>query len=227
MDRISRRSQEGIWFGDHWITFLLFADDVVLLDLRDLRQECLCLRGRSLNILGSCSRMREDRNGLSCKINNVITWDSGVYWCESRGGGASSMVVNISGSVILQSPVLPVMEGHDLTLSCQSKTPPSNPSAAFYKDGSLIRTDEQISVQTFQLLSDCTDCNELQKGENQLSNWCAPFTKLIFFLNIEVKIQEILFVVCTASTGNEIMFQYNPNKIRHTTRGTQIQFKVD
>uniref|UniRef100_A0A3B3HV32 Reverse transcriptase domain-containing protein n=1 Tax=Oryzias latipes TaxID=8090 RepID=A0A3B3HV32_ORYLA len=33
MDRISRRSQgpEGIWFGDHRISSLLFADDVVLL----------------------------------------------------------------------------------------------------------------------------------------------------------------------------------------------------
>ncbi|KAK3525226.1 hypothetical protein QTP86_024956 [Hemibagrus guttatus] len=33
MDRISRRSQglEGVWFGDHRISSLLFADDVVLL----------------------------------------------------------------------------------------------------------------------------------------------------------------------------------------------------
>ena len=33
MDRTSRRSQgpEGVWFGSHWIPFLLFADDVVLL----------------------------------------------------------------------------------------------------------------------------------------------------------------------------------------------------
>uniref|UniRef100_A0A671XIN0 Reverse transcriptase domain-containing protein n=1 Tax=Sparus aurata TaxID=8175 RepID=A0A671XIN0_SPAAU len=33
MDRISRRSHgpEGIWFGSHWISSLLFADDVVLL----------------------------------------------------------------------------------------------------------------------------------------------------------------------------------------------------
>ena len=33
MDRISRSSQglEGIWFGSHWISSLLFADDVVLL----------------------------------------------------------------------------------------------------------------------------------------------------------------------------------------------------
>uniref|UniRef100_A0A3P9I175 Reverse transcriptase domain-containing protein n=1 Tax=Oryzias latipes TaxID=8090 RepID=A0A3P9I175_ORYLA len=42
MDRISRRSQgpEGIWFGDHRISSLLFADDVVLLasSNRDLQR---------------------------------------------------------------------------------------------------------------------------------------------------------------------------------------------
>uniref|UniRef100_A0A3Q3BHV1 Ig-like domain-containing protein n=1 Tax=Kryptolebias marmoratus TaxID=37003 RepID=A0A3Q3BHV1_KRYMA len=42
------------------------------------------------------------------------------------------------GSVILQSPVLPVMEGHDVTLSCQSKDKPSNLPAAFFKDGVFI-----------------------------------------------------------------------------------------
>ncbi|XP_065325896.1 uncharacterized protein LOC134623189, partial [Pelmatolapia mariae] len=42
-------------------------------------------------------------------------------------------------SVILQSPVLPVMEGDDVTLLCETKTTPSNLPAAFYKDGSLIR----------------------------------------------------------------------------------------
>jgi len=45
------------------------------------------------------------------------------------------------GPVILQSPVLPVMEGHDVTLHCKTKTTPSNLPAAFYKDGSLIRTE--------------------------------------------------------------------------------------
>uniref|UniRef100_A0A3Q4H916 Ig-like domain-containing protein n=1 Tax=Neolamprologus brichardi TaxID=32507 RepID=A0A3Q4H916_NEOBR len=69
--------------------------------------------------------------GSSCKITMMLH-DSGVYWCESREGP-------ISGSVILQSPVLPVMEGDDVTLLCKTKTTPSNLPAAFYKDGSLIR----------------------------------------------------------------------------------------
>uniref|UniRef100_A0A669DFZ2 Ig-like domain-containing protein n=1 Tax=Oreochromis niloticus TaxID=8128 RepID=A0A669DFZ2_ORENI len=78
--------------------------------------------------------------GSSCNIT-VFQLDSGVYWCESREGPISNMV-NLTvtgGSVILQSPVLPVMEGDDVTLLCKTKTTPSNLPAAFYKDGSLIR----------------------------------------------------------------------------------------
>ncbi|XP_076738737.1 Fc receptor-like protein 4 isoform X2 [Maylandia zebra] len=78
--------------------------------------------------------------GSSCN-NNVFLSDSGVYWCESREGPISNMV-NLTvtgGSVILQSPVLSVMEGDDVTLLCKTKTTPSNLPAAFYKDGSLIR----------------------------------------------------------------------------------------
>ncbi|KAL4008086.1 hypothetical protein ACER0C_001938 [Sarotherodon galilaeus] len=79
--------------------------------------------------------------GSSCNITYIFTLDSGVYWCESREGPISNMV-NLTvtgGSVILQSPVLPVMEGDDVTLLCKTKTTPSNLPAAFYKDGSLIR----------------------------------------------------------------------------------------
>uniref|UniRef100_A0A669E0X3 Ig-like domain-containing protein n=1 Tax=Oreochromis niloticus TaxID=8128 RepID=A0A669E0X3_ORENI len=79
--------------------------------------------------------------GSTCNISGVLQLDSGVYWCESREGPISNMV-NLTvtgGSVILQSPVLPVMEGDDVTLLCKTKTTPSNLPAAFYKDGSLIR----------------------------------------------------------------------------------------
>ncbi|CAI5660738.1 unnamed protein product [Oreochromis niloticus] len=75
-----------------------------------------------------------------CNINHTYRADSGVYWCESREGPISNMV-NLTvtgGSVILQSPVLPVMEGDDVTLLCKTKTTPSNLTAAFYKDGIFI-----------------------------------------------------------------------------------------
>ncbi|XP_038587844.1 Fc receptor-like protein 5 isoform X2 [Micropterus salmoides] len=77
----------------------------------------------------------------SC-IMTVKQVDSGVYWCESKHRDSSN-TVNItvtSGPVILQSPVLPVKEGDDVTLHCKTKTTSYNLPASFYKDGSRIRT---------------------------------------------------------------------------------------
>ncbi|CAI5660000.1 unnamed protein product [Oreochromis niloticus] len=88
-----------------------------------------------------CGDVWGEGAGSSCNISYTDQYDSGVYWCESREGPISNMV-NLTvtgGSVILQSPVLPVMEGDDVTLLCKTKTTPSNLPAAFYKDGSLIR----------------------------------------------------------------------------------------
>ncbi|XP_026180331.1 low affinity immunoglobulin gamma Fc region receptor II-a-like isoform X2 [Mastacembelus armatus] len=68
--------------------------------------------------------------------------DSGVYWCET-GLGETSNTVNITvtaGPVILESPVLPVMEGHDVTLLCRVLSSSSNLTASFYKDGLFIWT---------------------------------------------------------------------------------------
>nr|XP_024654778.1 uncharacterized protein LOC105940570 [Maylandia zebra] len=92
--------------------------------------------------------------GSFCNISYIYTSHSGVYWCESREGPISNMV-NLTvtgGSVILQSPVLPVMEGDDVTLLCKNKTGPSNLPAAFYKDGSLIG-NESTGHMTIQHVS--------------------------------------------------------------------------
>ncbi|XP_028420650.1 high affinity immunoglobulin gamma Fc receptor I-like [Perca flavescens] len=80
--------------------------------------------------------------GSSCNISYMDPGDSGVYWCESREGATSnSITITVPGGpVILQSPVLPVMEGEDLTLTCRTKNS-SNLPAGFYKDGSFIRTE--------------------------------------------------------------------------------------
>ncbi|XP_026179933.1 Fc receptor-like B isoform X2 [Mastacembelus armatus] len=77
--------------------------------------------------------------GSSCNISYIVPSDSGVYWCESREG-ATSQSINITvsgGAVILQSPVLPVMEGENITLICRTQTSSDLP-ADFYKHGSLI-----------------------------------------------------------------------------------------
>ncbi|KAK9525164.1 hypothetical protein VZT92_017489 [Zoarces viviparus] len=91
--------------------------------------------------------------GSSCNISFMVPWYTGVYWCESREGGTSNSI-NISvsdGPVILQSPVLPVMEGHEVTLSCRTKTS-SDRSAGFSKDGSFIRTEPE-GLMTIQSVS--------------------------------------------------------------------------
>nr|XP_024656165.1 low affinity immunoglobulin gamma Fc region receptor II-like [Maylandia zebra] len=98
-------------------------------------------RNISNKVMIQCGKNFGRWSGSTCTISYMYTWDSGVYWCESREGPISNMV-NLTvtgGSVILQSPVLPVMEGDDVTLLCKTKTTPSNLPAAFYKDGSLIR----------------------------------------------------------------------------------------
>ncbi|XP_028420590.1 high affinity immunoglobulin epsilon receptor subunit alpha-like, partial [Perca flavescens] len=97
---------------------------------RENRTQCGDVWGRSA---GSNS---------SCNISYMVPSDSGVYWCESREGATSnSITITVTGGpVILQSPVLPVMEGEDLTLTCRTKMS-SNLPAGFYKDGSFIRTE--------------------------------------------------------------------------------------
>ncbi|KAM4609719.1 uncharacterized protein ACJ7VT_013071 [Polymixia lowei] len=64
-----------------------------------------------------------------------------MYWCES--GAQRSKTINITvtdGDVMLDSPVLPVMEGGVVTLRCRTNKTPSSLPADFYKDGSLIST---------------------------------------------------------------------------------------
>ncbi|XP_045074048.1 Fc receptor-like protein 5 [Coregonus clupeaformis] len=89
-----------------------------------------------------CGRTWGKQQGSSCKVLLIPSY-SGVYWCES-GSGEHSNAVNITvhaGAVILESPALPVTEGDSVTLRCRYQGTPSNLTADFYKDGSLIRTE--------------------------------------------------------------------------------------
>ncbi|XP_047242425.1 Fc receptor-like protein 5, partial [Girardinichthys multiradiatus] len=120
-------------------------------------------------------------DGLTCKMTYMETRDTGVYWCESREGAASSSIqLTVSGgSVILQSPVLPVMEGDDVTLSCQTKTS-SNLPAAFIKDGSLIRTEPAGHMTLHHVTSSdegLYKCNISGHGESP-SSWISVSEKL-------------------------------------------------
>ncbi|XP_039678149.1 sialoadhesin-like isoform X3 [Perca fluviatilis] len=89
--------------------------------------------------LSQCELGWGAKSSSSCDIGTAKTTDSGVYWCQSRHGDSSN-VVNITvigGPVILQSPVLPVTEGEDVTLSCIKRKSSALP-AEFYKDGVSI-----------------------------------------------------------------------------------------
>ncbi|XP_028988447.1 uncharacterized protein LOC114844901 isoform X2 [Betta splendens] len=125
----------------------LFERDALYMkcDDDDGSDEWTVMRNTSKKNMTRCGDDWGRSKNSFCVINNIYPFDSGVYWCESSSASSSSSSsINISvsgGSVILQSPVLPVMEGHDVTLHCQTKSPPSKLPADFYKDGSLIRTE--------------------------------------------------------------------------------------
>ncbi|XP_025760899.1 Fc receptor-like protein 5 [Oreochromis niloticus] len=78
--------------------------------------------------------------GSKCTIHPIYTSDSGEYWCGTAGGKRSNNV-NITvtdGSVILESPAGPVMEGEAVTLRCRNKMLSSSIAADFYKYGHHI-----------------------------------------------------------------------------------------
>ncbi|KAL0970723.1 hypothetical protein UPYG_G00246390 [Umbra pygmaea] len=79
-------------------------------------------------------------------LDPIMLGDGGVYWCQSTSGKQST-AVNITvhgGSVIMQSPTLPVNGGHPVTLTCRYRENMNKDKSfscltdSFYKDGSLI-----------------------------------------------------------------------------------------
>ncbi|XP_053345195.1 B-cell receptor CD22-like [Clarias gariepinus] len=110
--------------------------------------------------------------GSTCNISSLSTYYTGVYWCESESGKKSNPV-NITvydGDVILETPVLPVTEGHPLTLRClYHNTKPSNLRADFYKDGSVLQkqtTGEMIIHKVSKSDEGFYHCKYSQRGES-------------------------------------------------------------
>ncbi|KAF7229756.1 transcript variant X1 [Nothobranchius furzeri] len=70
---------------------------------------------------------------------------SGTYWCETGlGANSSDIIINITtGSVILESPAVPVTEGDSATLICRSKSPGMT---EFYKNDVLINNGIEGSM---------------------------------------------------------------------------------
>ncbi|XP_039679471.1 high affinity immunoglobulin gamma Fc receptor I-like [Perca fluviatilis] len=112
-----------------------------------------------------------------CKINNAFpAIDIGEYWCEM--GVKKSNTVNITvtvGSVILESPVLPVMEGEAVTLSCRQKQTSTNLTTQFFKDGHLMEKSS-TGIMTIHSVSKSFEglykCRNSGAGESPES-WLA------------------------------------------------------
>ncbi|XP_037615085.1 uncharacterized protein LOC119481857 isoform X2 [Sebastes umbrosus] len=87
-------------------------------------------------------------SAASCTIHPVFESHSGEFWCEDEGGNTSA-AVNIAvtaGSVILEVPARPVVEGYDVTLHCRKKKSQSKHIADFYKDGSRLGTQYENNL---------------------------------------------------------------------------------
>ncbi|XP_042072653.1 uncharacterized protein LOC121813162 [Haplochromis burtoni] len=86
--------------------------------------------------------------GSYCTISNVYREDGGEYWCETEGGNRSNKI-NITvtvGSVILESPAIPVIEEGNVTLCCRNKMASSNFKTDFYKYGHPIHNSSTGNV---------------------------------------------------------------------------------
>ncbi|XP_034413629.1 uncharacterized protein LOC117748111 [Cyclopterus lumpus] len=151
-------------------------------------------RNTTLHVSEECSVSWGKRNKSHCFISDLHTFDTGAYWCEVGGaggvggvggvGGAGGVggvggcgrAVNITvtgGSVILESPVLPVQEGQPVTLRCTSQNSSSSDLVQFYKDGVLVGPTGHMTIRSVSKSHEgLYTCNILGVGESRAS-WLA------------------------------------------------------
>ncbi|KAF3837590.1 hypothetical protein F7725_005054 [Dissostichus mawsoni] len=99
---------------------------------------------RTINPGGKTSGCGDNWGNITscgCNIYTSKQADTAIYWCESLVKQRSNSL-NISvqeTAVILESPVLAVMKGDNVTLMCKTKDR-DDLRADFYKDGYFIET---------------------------------------------------------------------------------------
>ncbi|KAL2079204.1 hypothetical protein ACEWY4_024948 [Coilia grayii] len=115
--------------------------------------------------------------GDSYSIHSVRVSDGGQYWCRAGRGDpayytqySNEMLLTVTaGAVILESPVHPVTDGDPLTLRCRYRHQPSNISADFHKDGTLLHTSSTGEV-TIPAVSKSHEglykCRNPERGES-------------------------------------------------------------
>ncbi|XP_054863839.1 putative high affinity immunoglobulin gamma Fc receptor IB isoform X1 [Amphiprion ocellaris] len=105
-----------------------------------------------VSTISSCGRPWGSVTASGCILKTAKQTDSGYYWCESltkRRSNSVNLTVH-DKEVMLVIPVLPVMKGDNVTLSCHSRSSTSLPSD-FYKDEVLIGINYSGSMTIFHV----------------------------------------------------------------------------
>ncbi|XP_019209781.1 low affinity immunoglobulin gamma Fc region receptor II isoform X1 [Oreochromis niloticus] len=98
-------------------------------------------RNTSSHINTTCPSSSNGIDESHCFISDLYPADTGVYWCESAAGECfDAITITVAaGSVILEGPAHPVMEGDTVTLHCRHNADSSSSfTATFYKNDDLI-----------------------------------------------------------------------------------------
>ncbi|XP_039677809.1 uncharacterized protein LOC120572546 [Perca fluviatilis] len=147
-------------------------------------------------VIKTCSSTWSTSTG-PCTINNAFpASDSGEYWCEMSVKKSNTVNITVTaGSVIMGSPVLPVMEGEAVTLSCRQKQTSTNLTTQFFKDGHLMEKSS-TGIMTIHNVSKSDEglykCR-ISGARESPESWLA--LSLLFYVGIAVFLVALLLLV--------------------------------
>uniref|UniRef100_A0A4W6BXN7 Ig-like domain-containing protein n=1 Tax=Lates calcarifer TaxID=8187 RepID=A0A4W6BXN7_LATCA len=104
------------------------------------------------------------------------------------------------GSVILESPVLPVMEGDNVTLSCTYVTNSfSNITSYFYKDELFIGSSStgNLTIHSVSKSDEGFYKCKISGGEQSPDSWLTVRGELVFLLQ---RVQPVVFLSTTLTS---------------------------
>ncbi|XP_026019190.1 uncharacterized protein LOC113019639 [Astatotilapia calliptera] len=127
--------------------------------------------------INSCSHNNQGKAGSLCIIKSVYPDDGGERWCETKGANRSDSI-NITvtaGSVVLESPAVPVMQGEAVTLRCKNKSVSSNFTSNFYKDGAHVHSSatEDMIIHRVSKSDEGLYTFNISGGGQSLESWLS------------------------------------------------------
>ncbi|KAL2079201.1 hypothetical protein ACEWY4_024945 [Coilia grayii] len=146
----------------------------------------------------------------------------GLYKCRNPERGESpGSWITVGGNVILEGPAHPVTEGDPLTLRCRYRCQPSNISADFYKDGTLLHTSS-TGEMTIPAVSKAHEglckCSNPERGESPES-WITVIVSGLYSGSsplVPVSVATALIVIFVVITIL-LLLLYHCKKIKGTT----------